>query len=125
MKRYEAFHSALGGTTDLSCSGGPDEPAPAGEYVWAGEAEAEIETLKSVIETTEIEAKGRIALARQSVVAQDHKIDEQAETIRRLRETLRMVRIGCPTAELEATQRYGEHWRNELINATLSDTEEV
>ena len=44
--------------------------------------------LMSTIETIDIEAKGRIALARQSVVAQDHKIGEQEATITALKRTI-------------------------------------
>lgn len=45
------------------------------------ELEAEVAVLKNVVETTEIQAKGNIALVHQSCVAQAHKIAELEDTI--------------------------------------------
>lgn len=45
------------------------------------ELEADLQTVKNTVENVEIEAKGRIALARQTVTAQEHKLAEQAAII--------------------------------------------
>ena len=47
-------------------------------------------------------------------------LDTLKERIKELEETLRSVRIGCPTVEEEARKRYGDDWRNELIDKVLT-----
>ena len=82
--------------------------------------EAENAILKNVVKSTEVEAKGRIALARQTCVAQEHKIGDLEVENKRLREALQHIADGCRLV-CEPSGEYSTVFEEEAFRA-IQDT---